>query len=112
LNAYAEELSELIDAVTADYKGPLGWPLFRVGRLVVTPSAKEELTKGDIVRGVVAHGFGDWGIARESEREANWVALELGGCLVSSYRSARGRLFWVTTEWDRSVTTVNIPVVH
>ncbi len=55
------------------------------------------------------HLDGDWGDISEEDREANNLALQNGGRLLSAYRMGSGVKLWVITEADRSVTTVLLP---
>jgi hypothetical protein len=83
--------------------------LFRVGRIVATPNALNQLTQDDILRGLQRHQAGDWGDTKQEDSQANDRALLEGTRLLSVYCSAHGRRFWIITEGDRSVTTVLMP---
>jgi hypothetical protein len=76
---------------------------------VVTPRAYDVLTHDDISNGLARHLGGDWGDVDEPGRAECDRCLRHGGTLVSIYRSAAGRKFWIITETDRSVTTVLMP---
>jgi len=79
---------------------------FRLGRIVSTPQALEQLTQGDISLGIRRHQAGDWG---DGDNEANERALIEGLRLWSVYRAVNGTKFWLITEADRSATTVLLP---
>ena len=83
--------------------------LFRLGRIVATPNALEELSQDDILRALQRHQAGDWGDVTEDDRQFNARALSEGTRLFSVYRSHDQLKFWVITEADRSATTVLMP---
>ena len=83
--------------------------LFRLGRIVATPNALEELSQQDVLSAIKRHQAGDWGELDEHDRQANDRALTDGTRLFSVYRSVSGMRFWVITEADRSATTVLLP---
>lgn len=82
---------------------------FRLGRLVSTPNALNQLTHDDILAAIWRHQAGDWGCVDEEDRRANDRALIEGTRLLSAYESAKGVKFWLITEADRSVTTILMP---
>jgi hypothetical protein len=82
---------------------------FRLGRIVTTANALETLTQEDILIGIQRHQDGDWGELEPEDKAANEMALIEGTRLLSAYRSANGRKFWIITEADRSVSTVLLP---
>ena len=47
---------------------------------------------------VSRHRKGDWGECSKAEIEANEIALEYGGCVVSIFRDNRADTFYVVTE--------------
>jgi len=81
---------------------------FRLGKIVSTPNALNQLTPEDILRAIGRHQAGDW---------AMWTRMTAGrtNCLCNRafasfvYHSAAGVKFWLTTEADRSSTTVLMP---
>jgi hypothetical protein len=81
----------------------------RLGRIVSTPGALEQLTQEDILHGIQRHQAGDWGELDKEDRQANDVAMVNGTRILSVYRAANGTKFWIITEADRSVTTVLLP---
>jgi hypothetical protein len=86
-----------------------GKKLFETGPTVTTPGALTSLSPGEICGALIRHSQGDWGQLCQEDLEENSRALKRGGRLFSQYESASGRLFWIITECDRSVTTVLLP---
>ena len=82
---------------------------FRLGRLVSTPNALNQLTQDDILTAIWRHQAGDWGCVDDEDWRANERALVEGTRLLSAYESANGVKFWLITEADRSVTTILMP---
>jgi len=82
---------------------------FRCGRILTTPNALSRLTREEISLGIRRHQAGDWGDVDETDRRANERALIEGTRLFSIYQSAHGIAFWITTEANRSITTVLLP---
>jgi hypothetical protein len=83
--------------------------VFRLGRIVATPNARESITQDDILTGIQRHQAGDWGNLGDDDRVANDQALAQGGRIVSAYNAMNGTRFWLITEADRSRTTVLLP---
>jgi len=83
--------------------------LFRMGRIVATPTALCSLSQPDIFTGLQRHHAGDWGDVCAEDRLANDQALLEGTRLVSVYHSATRVKFWIITEADRHSTTVLLP---
>lgn len=82
---------------------------FRLGKIVSTPNALEQLTPDDILRAIGRHQAGDWGDVDEHDRQENELALVQGGRLLSVYHTASGVKFWLITEANREYTTVLMP---
>ncbi len=80
-----------------------------VGRLVITPKAREKLSTTDVTMALRRHwrvDSGDFSSAGRRNRERT----EMAGCkLLSAYCSGAGQRFWIITEADKSVTTVLLP---
>ena len=76
---------------------------FPVGALVITRGVWYSL---------VRHMDGDWGDLVESDREQNDKAVDNGGRLMSRYSTRSGTVFWIITEYDRSVTTILLPLEY
>jgi hypothetical protein len=87
------------------------WPIakFRLGKIVSTPNALNQLTQDDILLAIQRHQAGDWGDVDEDDRKENELSLERGLRLFSVYHAVSGVKFWLITEADRSVTTVLMP---
>lgn len=83
--------------------------IFKMGRIVSTPTALEQLSPKDILHAIQRHQGGDWGDVRDEDRQANDRALENGSRLLSIYHSAGGVKFWIITEADRSASTILLP---
>ena len=79
---------------------------FRLGHIVSTPNALSQLTQDDILLAIQRHQAGDWGDVDEDDRKKNELSLEQGFRLFSVYHAVSGVKFRLTTEADRSVTTV------
>ena len=82
---------------------------FLLGEVVATPGALGVLAPGELQDALLRHVTGDWGDVDEEDRQANERALVDGSRLMSAYKSAQGKPFWVITESDRSVTTLLLP---
>jgi hypothetical protein len=82
---------------------------FRLGRLLTTPNALEQVPQDEILVAIQRHQAGDWGDVTRYDHCANEQALLDGTRLMSVYHTAGGVKFWIVTEADRSVTTVLLP---
>lgn len=85
-----------------------GWKV-PLGRMVITANAQRTLPSGDVFVALGRHARGDWGDVGEDDRKENDLSLAQGFRLLSVYHTKAGVKFWVTTEADRSVTTVLLP---
>ena len=85
--------------------------LFGVGQIVATPGALAALEKtGETAAQFLArHVTGDWGELPVEDRTENYLSVQHGFRLLSSYRTLAGDRVWVITEADRSVTTILLP---
>ena len=83
--------------------------LFALGQIVITRHAHNVLTSRDVNEGLIRHLEGDWGRVCESDRQLNDSAVHDGGRIMSEYCSGSGVRFWIITEYDRSVTTIQLP---
>lgn len=84
-------------------------PKFPLGRVVATPGVLEDINRDEIQVALSRHVRGDWGELCKDDLQANEDALVEGARLLSKYRGSSGVIFWIITEWDRSVTTVLLP---
>ena len=82
---------------------------FNVNRVVLTRAAAEVLNGTQIYCGLQLHQLGNWGEICEEDRLANEDALLNEGRLMSVYKTGNDIVFWIITEWDRSITTVLLP---
>jgi hypothetical protein len=88
--------------------------MFPLGRLMVTPGALEVLDQANIAADSIfeRHVLGDWGDMTDSDKKSNEIALQMGGRILSAYDLPGGTTVWVTTEPDRSATTLMLPDEH
>ena len=82
---------------------------FPLGRLCVTAEAANLVPLPELLQAVKRHAAGDWGTYDHANWVKNDVALEQGGRLLSTYQASTGQKFWITTEPDRTATTVLLP---
>jgi len=83
--------------------------LFKLGRLVTTPNARDTLPQDEILQAIQRHQAGDWGEMETEDRAANERAMAEGTRIFSRYVTKSGIRFWIITEADRSSTTVLLP---
>ena len=84
-------------------------PTFPLGQVVITANAQATLAPADVQQGLSRHAGGDWGEVCPEDAHTNADVLKHGNRLVSVYGQGDQR-FWVITEYDRSVTTVLMPL--
>lgn len=84
-------------------------PKYLLGRIVATPRALAAIPNDDILAALARHSQGDWGDLEPHDVKANEDAFQRGERLFSQYHSTQQIMFWIITEWDRSVTTVLLP---
>lgn len=84
-------------------------PLFPLGRVVITSNAQAILDRQSVLEALRRHENGDWGTLCEDDRCENEAALNEGRRLLSAYADKDDVVFWIITEWDRSVTTILRP---
>ena len=85
-------------------------PKFPLGQTVITANANAVLPELDVVLALQRHHSGDWGDVDDHDRQVNENALRNGDRLVSIYKSVRDQKFYIITEWDRSVTYVELHI--
>ena len=85
--------------------------MFPLGHLAITPGAMEALANANISADSIIqrHVLGDWGDVSEQDKKVNDLAVEMGGRILSGYVLPDGTKIWVTTEPDRSGTTILLP---
>jgi hypothetical protein len=86
-----------------------GAPLFHPGLILITPAARQHLTRDDMETALTRHLHGDWSGMDAEGRAANGHAVRDGLRVFSLYLSAANRRFYIVTEADRSVTTIMMP---
>ena len=84
--------------------------LFSLGKIVATQGAialleANELNPWDYLN---RHQTGDWGDLDKEDKQANQLAIQYGGQILSAYTIHNERL-WIITEADRSSTTLLLP---
>jgi hypothetical protein len=81
-----------------------------LGRVVVTPGALKLLGKsgGHPFDYLARHATGDWGDLCAVDRRQNEIAQLDGYRVFSSYKVPAGSV-WISTEADRSITTILLP---
>jgi hypothetical protein len=87
-------------------------PLFGLGKVVVTLGAAAALAEADTDPAslLARYQHGDWGSLHETDQRDNAYAAEYGsGRIQGRYVLKTGAVIWVTTEADRTVTTVLLP---
>lgn len=87
-------------------------PLFELGQVMATPGALEALRDAMTEPAALLnrHQSGDWGDLDAHDRSVNQQALVDGARLLSAYTLPdTEEQIWVTTEADRSVTTLLLP---
>ena len=82
---------------------------FGLGNIYVTRAALGVLTITDMNNSLQRHVRGDWGSVGSDDWESNDSALLDDSRLLSVYGSAVNEVFWIITEWDRSLTTILLP---
>lgn len=90
---------------------PIAVEKFTLGRVVVTPSARDALTSSGEDVGVLLnrHATGDWGGVDPEDAVENEIAVQFGLRVVSIYSTCLNYRIYVVTEADRSGTTVMLP---
>jgi hypothetical protein len=86
--------------------------MFPLGNVAITPGALEMLGQANISPQSILerHVLGDWGDGlTDNDRKTNDLAVEMGGRILSVYKLPHGDSVWVTTEPDRSATTIMLP---
>ena len=92
-------------------------PKFKLGKTVATPGALNALEKAHQPPDsfLKRHVFGDWGNVCKEDAALNDEAVDHEGDpekqmrVLSSYKTSKGDVLWIITEWDRSVTTILLP---
>ena len=82
---------------------------FPLGSIHATPAVLRQVEPADISDALVRHRCGDWGMISASDVSRNEYALLVNRRVTSAYQDKHGVRFWITTEPDRSKTTVLLP---
>jgi hypothetical protein len=82
-----------------------------LGEIVATRGALAALEKAgqSFLPFLLRHARGDWGEVCTEDWSLNDEAVESGDRLLSAYRTSLDERLWITTERDRSVTTLLLP---
>lgn len=81
-----------------------------LGKLVITPRAKDAIPRAEVLGALLRHQTGDFGDdLYDDDWDANVEALETGDRILSAYNASNGIRFWIITEGDRSSTTILLP---
>ncbi len=94
---------------TNEQRPAAGDSKFLLGQVVATSTALATLPTQDVAAALDRHRHGDWGDVGREDWQANERALKYGERLLSVYHTADRTLFWIITEWDRSLTTILLP---
>ena len=73
---------------------------FALGRLLITPGAKESLEESEVLSALGGHASGDWGDVSDNNRNENEFSVSRNLRIFSVYHSSNGQKFWVITEAD------------
>ncbi len=82
---------------------------FPLGRLQTTLDLLKAIPNPEINAALERYCQGDWGETDEVSRRDNHLAVKHGFRVFSTYHSTAGVEFCITTEIDRSATTVFLP---
>ena len=85
---------------------------FFLGKIVATPGVLASIPQAEIFEALYRHERGDWGDLDPHDVQENERGLKDGLRLLSAYDSNAKVRFWIITEWDRSVTTVLLPMEY
>ena len=85
---------------------------FPLGQVVITRGAISDIPADEVRECLLRHAEGDWGDVCKEDWAENDEALKHESRLLSSYLSKAGIRFWIITEWDRSVTTILLPLEY
>ena len=85
-------------------------PRFALGMITATPGAMAVLKEhhGLAQSMISRHAYGDWGILDEDDKEANEMAVQQGGRILSAYVEHETK-FYVITSDERTDTCILLP---
>lgn len=81
----------------------------QTGPIHTTPAVLRLVDLVEVTDALQKHLNGDWGRVSRSDIYRNEYALIKGGRVTSAFQDKCGVRFWITTEADRSKTTVLLP---
>ncbi len=84
-------------------------PLFPLGVVSIAPEAHATLTADDIALALDRHRCGDFGELDADDCHLNHRAISRGDQVMSVYRCASGKEFWVQTHGSRTHTLILLP---
>ncbi len=84
-------------------------PIYRLGRVVITPGARARLLDSDIVAALLRHLEKAWGKSNGRYRLPGRRAPLFGCRILTAARAANGTAFWIISEADKSITRVILP---
>lgn len=85
---------------------------FKLGKILITPNAEASLNEEDVLASLRRHASGDWGICDARDWSDNDRSLAHSMQLFSPFKDRNGKMFWIFTEADRSMTLVLLDGEH
>ncbi|MCX6917637.1 MAG: hypothetical protein NT167_32150 [Verrucomicrobia bacterium] len=84
-------------------------PIYRLGRVVITPGARARLLDSDIVAALLRHLQKAWGKSNRRYRLPGRRAPLFGCRILTAAHAVNGTAFWIISEADKSITRVILP---
>ena len=83
----------------------------KLGQIVVTPGATQALDEANQVpfEFLLRHSSCNWGEVGSEDWQENDLSVRKGFRVLSAYTLSTGKKIWLTTEPDRSATTILLP---
>ena len=85
---------------------------FKLGKLFITPGARDAVSIEEVETLLQRHASCDWGDCCEEDWDSNVTALYEGTRIFSVYTANGGEKVWMITEADRSSTTLLLPMEY
>lgn len=89
--------------------------LFETGIVLMTSGIQNLINdiifKLEVEKALIRHIGGDWGDINEDDKDANDHALKNSDTIFSAYIIENTKI-WIITEWNRSVTTILLPIEY
>lgn len=87
--------------------------IFNLGQIVVTRGIAHEISKDssfktELTKCLDRYCKCDWGDTNKEDALLNDTAVDIGERILAAYQTSKDRI-WITTEYDRSVTTILFP---